>query len=272
MGNAIYRDLIQALVMVQVDHLVLAVSNIYKYQSGGKAASSTDYKNTCNVADRGVLVQALIEDVRPPPGFHQIQAAMLMGWDGRDSGEFARLYEGIAAYAPLADSSEHPSSTYSGLQATVVEEFPLLKRLIASPISAASSTDSRRATPEQWRDLEQRFRDLKGTTLQAVLLMHPEREGSAWIINGGSKESRHDFQVLAALADSLLRKSLRTWAKIDSTDVRDSLAPSHRWLYFVKWKGAKTDRTFARKFREIANVAKASAGACAECAAYESIL
>jgi len=30
MGNAIYRDLIQALVMVQVDHLVLAVSNIYK--------------------------------------------------------------------------------------------------------------------------------------------------------------------------------------------------------------------------------------------------
>ena len=50
-GKCIYRDLIQALVMVQVDHLVLAVSNIYKYQSGGKAASSTDYKNTCNVAD-----------------------------------------------------------------------------------------------------------------------------------------------------------------------------------------------------------------------------
>ena len=51
MGNAIYRDLVQALVMVQVDHLVLAVSNIYKYQSGGKAASSTDYKNTCAVAE-----------------------------------------------------------------------------------------------------------------------------------------------------------------------------------------------------------------------------
>jgi hypothetical protein len=46
-----YRDLIQALVMVQVDHLVLAVSNIYKCQSGGKAASSADYKNTCSVAD-----------------------------------------------------------------------------------------------------------------------------------------------------------------------------------------------------------------------------
>ena len=51
MGNAIYRDLIQARVMVQVDHLVLAVSNVYKYRSGGKAASSTDYRNTCNVAD-----------------------------------------------------------------------------------------------------------------------------------------------------------------------------------------------------------------------------
>lgn len=30
MGNAIYRDLIQALVMVQVDHLVLAVSNVHE--------------------------------------------------------------------------------------------------------------------------------------------------------------------------------------------------------------------------------------------------
>ena len=51
MGNAVYRDLIQALVMVQVDHLVLAVSNIYKYRTGGRAASSSDYKNTCAVAD-----------------------------------------------------------------------------------------------------------------------------------------------------------------------------------------------------------------------------
>jgi hypothetical protein len=51
MGNAIYRDLIQALVMVQVDHLILAVSNSYKYKSGGKAQVSSDYKNTCSVAD-----------------------------------------------------------------------------------------------------------------------------------------------------------------------------------------------------------------------------
>ena len=51
MGNAIYRDLVQALVMVQVDHLILAVSNSYKYLSGGKAQISTDYRNTCAVAD-----------------------------------------------------------------------------------------------------------------------------------------------------------------------------------------------------------------------------
>lgn len=51
MGNAIYRDLIQGLVMVQVSHLVLAVPNGYKYQSGGKMTISSDYENTRRVAD-----------------------------------------------------------------------------------------------------------------------------------------------------------------------------------------------------------------------------
>jgi hypothetical protein len=51
MGNAIYRDLIQGLVMVQVDHLVLAVPNGYKYQSGGRTVVSSDYASTVNVAD-----------------------------------------------------------------------------------------------------------------------------------------------------------------------------------------------------------------------------
>jgi hypothetical protein len=51
MGNAVYRDLIQAMVMVRVDHLCLAVPNIYKYQSGGRPASSNDYANTVAVAD-----------------------------------------------------------------------------------------------------------------------------------------------------------------------------------------------------------------------------
>jgi hypothetical protein len=46
-GNAIYRDLIQAMVMVQVDTLALAVPNIYKWKSG----SSPDYDNTFSVAE-----------------------------------------------------------------------------------------------------------------------------------------------------------------------------------------------------------------------------
>jgi hypothetical protein len=51
MGNAVYRDLIQAMVMVQVDHLCLAVPNEYRYQSGGKTSVSHDYANTLNVVD-----------------------------------------------------------------------------------------------------------------------------------------------------------------------------------------------------------------------------
>lgn len=51
MGNAVYRDLIQALVMVEVDVLVLAVPNTYRYRNGDKVAVSRDYENTCAVAD-----------------------------------------------------------------------------------------------------------------------------------------------------------------------------------------------------------------------------
>ncbi len=51
MGNAVYRDLVQALVMVQVDTLILAVSNEYKYQSGGRSTISRDYENTINLAE-----------------------------------------------------------------------------------------------------------------------------------------------------------------------------------------------------------------------------
>ena len=36
--------------MVQVDHLVLAVPNAYKYKSGGRSVSSNDYSNTVAVA------------------------------------------------------------------------------------------------------------------------------------------------------------------------------------------------------------------------------
>ena len=51
MGNAVYRDLIQALVMVELRTLVLAVANTYRYQSGGKLTISTDYEKTIAVAD-----------------------------------------------------------------------------------------------------------------------------------------------------------------------------------------------------------------------------
>jgi len=51
MGNAVYRDLVQALVMVNLDHLVLAVPNAYRYMSSGKSVVSNDYGSTIAVAD-----------------------------------------------------------------------------------------------------------------------------------------------------------------------------------------------------------------------------
>ncbi|MEZ6318465.1 MAG: hypothetical protein R3B49_06885 [Phycisphaerales bacterium] len=51
MGNAVYRDLIQAMVMVGVDHLVLAVPTCYRYQSSGKPMQHNAYTSTIAVAD-----------------------------------------------------------------------------------------------------------------------------------------------------------------------------------------------------------------------------
>jgi hypothetical protein len=51
MGNAVYRDLIQAMVMVDLDHLVLAVPMTHKYTGGGRLVLSKDYDNTVSVAD-----------------------------------------------------------------------------------------------------------------------------------------------------------------------------------------------------------------------------
>ena len=50
MGNAVYRDLVQALVMVDVDYLILAVANTYRYTSSGRSAVSHDYDNARAVA------------------------------------------------------------------------------------------------------------------------------------------------------------------------------------------------------------------------------
>ncbi len=50
LGNAVYRDLIQACVMVDVKHLCIAVANTYKYMSSGRQMESEDYKNLVSVA------------------------------------------------------------------------------------------------------------------------------------------------------------------------------------------------------------------------------
>jgi hypothetical protein len=50
-GNAIYRDLIQALVMVQVDTLALAVPNVYRYSAGDRTAENRAFDKTKSVID-----------------------------------------------------------------------------------------------------------------------------------------------------------------------------------------------------------------------------
>ena len=50
MGNAIYRDLIQASLMVDLEHLCLAVPMEYKFQSGGRTTVSRDYESAKAVA------------------------------------------------------------------------------------------------------------------------------------------------------------------------------------------------------------------------------
>jgi len=51
MGNAVYRDLIQSLVMVELEHLILAVPQTYKYKSNTKNLISRDYDNARNLID-----------------------------------------------------------------------------------------------------------------------------------------------------------------------------------------------------------------------------
>jgi hypothetical protein len=51
MGNAVYRDLIQSLVMVDLEHLIIAVPQSYKYKSKGKDLISKDYEKTRNLIE-----------------------------------------------------------------------------------------------------------------------------------------------------------------------------------------------------------------------------
>jgi hypothetical protein len=50
-GNAIYRDLIRASIMVGVKFLILAVPNKYQYKSSGRTSVSTDYENARDLAN-----------------------------------------------------------------------------------------------------------------------------------------------------------------------------------------------------------------------------
>ena len=51
MGNAVYRDLVLACVIVQVKYLILAVPNTYKYRISGRPVASQDYDRTVALAE-----------------------------------------------------------------------------------------------------------------------------------------------------------------------------------------------------------------------------
>ncbi len=51
LGNAIFRDLFQAMVIVDMDYLCLAVPNMYKYKAKNKTLHSKDYDKTVAVSD-----------------------------------------------------------------------------------------------------------------------------------------------------------------------------------------------------------------------------
>jgi len=51
MGNAVYRDLIQAMVIVDLEHLILAVPMAYKYMSAGRETINKDFEHTVSVAN-----------------------------------------------------------------------------------------------------------------------------------------------------------------------------------------------------------------------------
>lgn len=51
LGNAVFRDLFQAMVMPDIQHLCLAVPNVYRYKSSGRGLSSKYYDKTVSIAD-----------------------------------------------------------------------------------------------------------------------------------------------------------------------------------------------------------------------------
>jgi hypothetical protein len=51
LGNAVFRDLFQAMVMTDIDHLCLAMPNVYKYRSAGRSLLSRYYDKGVSIAD-----------------------------------------------------------------------------------------------------------------------------------------------------------------------------------------------------------------------------
>jgi hypothetical protein len=50
LGNAMFRDLFQAMVMTDVDHLCLGIPNLYKHKSGGRNVTVKYYDKAISIA------------------------------------------------------------------------------------------------------------------------------------------------------------------------------------------------------------------------------
>ena len=202
---------------------------------------------------RGVLVQAVIDDVELPLGFRQIHCANLVNWDGgHQDPAFSNVLNGIREKA--SEASAPPDVLDRSLRAT---EY-----------------GRREATPEQWQDLERRFAAL-GRGLRATLWRNAAEGTETWGVNGGSEKARRDFGVLSELAGRLLCRSARAWAQVAAEAWKNEPDDFERWLFFVKWaegaapsgKVAGTNGEFV--ITEIDDLATAAARACSECHAYE---
>jgi hypothetical protein len=51
MGNAIFRDIIQMSLMVDADHAVIAMPQVYSYKSGGKTMTNRAYEDGFGILD-----------------------------------------------------------------------------------------------------------------------------------------------------------------------------------------------------------------------------
>jgi hypothetical protein len=217
---------------------------------------------------RGVLVQAVIEDVELPLGFRQIQYANLVNWDGAPQDPaFSRVLNGIrektSGAAPVSVTFSPTSSTLSGQIDRSLRDVD------------GAETGRRDVTPEQWQDLERRFAAL-GSGLRATLWRNVAEGNETWGVNGGSEKARRDFAVLTELAGRLLRRSPRVWARVAAEGWINEPDDFERWLFFIKWaegvhRAAGTVTATNGEFilTEIDDLAAAAARACSECHAYE---